>query len=149
MLVKVADGSFRPATCDDIEMAQRLKIGKEYGCSLTELRNGKFHRKLITLLQYLYDTLPRHTAMYEGVLCEQNFTSFRKMMVCLAGYYTMVVAIDGEIRAEADSISYKECSQKKVEAIYSDVIDKALEMLGEDQTRDDLDQIVNNILGFT
>ena len=148
MLVKLGDGSFRPATKEDIERASTLKIGKEYGCTLTQLRNGKFHRKLIALLEYLYDTLPRHKAIYMGKEVEQSFTAFRKMMVALAGFYTPEVAVDGLVRASSDSISYKHCSQEKAEAIYSAIIDKALEMLGNDQTREDLDDIVNNLMGF-
>lgn len=147
-MIKTATGSFAPATQADLELTQSLKIGKEYGVTLTQLRNGKFHRKIFALLNYLYDALPKHTAEYKGQQVEQSFTSFRKMMVAMAGHYEIEVTASDCVRAVATSISYKECSQQKAEQIYSDVIDKALELLGGSQSRDDLDEIVNNILRF-
>lgn len=148
MLLKCADGSFRPATQGDIEQVQSLKIGKEFGCTLTQLRNGKFHRKVFALLGLMYDQLPRQQTEYKGQIIEQSFERFRKEAVILSGHYEADVTGNGEVRFEAQSISYKQCSQELIEKIYSDLIDLALRKLGTYQNRDDLDKVVDQLMGF-
>lgn len=149
MLLKTPDGMFRPATQADIEQVQKLNVGREFGCTLTQLRNGKFHRKVFALLGLMYDQMPRAKVEHEGRQVEQSFNRFRKEQVIRAGYYHTDVTGRGELRLEAQSISYKECSQELIESIYSDLIDLALRSLDGYDDSDELDSIVNQLLGFS
>ncbi|WP_299074936.1 DUF1367 family protein [uncultured Paraglaciecola sp.] len=149
MLIKSANGSFLPATQADIETMQSLKLGKAFGCTLTQLRNGKFHRKAFALLNLMYEQMPRAQVEHNGETIQQSFERFRKEQVIRAGHYHTDVTGRGELRLEAQSISYKECSQELIEQIYSDLIDLALRSVDGYDSADDLDSVVNQILGFS
>jgi len=148
MMIRTADGAFRPATQHDADELAGLPIGRLIGCTMKQLRNGQFHRKLFALLAYLYDVLPAKRAIYEGTEITQSRKRHRDEMVILAGHYTVDVTGRGDIRMVAQSLSYSKCSQRLAETIYSDLIDKALALLGGDQTRDGLDDIINQLVGF-
>lgn len=148
MLIKTDAGVFAPATIVDAETLAKLSVGKPLGCTIKTLRNGQYHRKLFKLLGYLYDVLPRKKAEYKGEPVEQSFDRFRADMVILSGHYEVDVAHDGKLRLEAHSLSYSQCTQEKAEQIYSSLINKALDLLGEDMTREGLEDIVKQLLDF-
>lgn len=149
MLFKTDAGYLMPATQADQERMQSLKVGKELGCTLTQLRNGRFHRKVFALLGLMFDQMPKVTAVNkDGTVVEQSFDRFRKEAVILAGHYHTDVTGNGDIRLEAQSISYKDCSQELIERIYSDLIDLALRKLQGYEGKEQLDEVVNKVLGF-
>ena len=148
MLLKTPDGALIPASSPDSELIAKLSIGKEYGCTLTQLRNGQFHRKVFALLGLMYDQLPRVTAEHKGQQIEQSFDRFRKEAVILAGHYHTDVTGRGELRLEPHSLSYGNCTQEQIERIYSDLIDLALRELSGYKDREDLEEVVNEILRF-
>lgn len=150
MLIKTSDGSFKPATLEDLEACKSLKIGKEFGCTLTQLRNGKFHRKLFSLLKFAYDNSERVTSDFDGEKVEQSFTRFRQDLVILAGYYDVDVAINGDVRATAQSLQYGKCTQELAEAIYSDVLDVICQKVFSDgrYTRESLLEISEELTRY-
>ena len=150
MLIKTSDGSFKPATLEDVEASKSLKIGKEFGCTLTQLRNGKFHRKLFSLLVFAYDNSERVTAEYQGKEVEQSFTRFRQDLVALAGYYHTDVTTNGDVRVTAQSLQYGKCSQELAEAIYSDVLDVISQKVFTDgsYSRDELEAVSDELMRF-
>ena len=148
MLIKSSSGHLLPATNADVEKLQKFKAGKEIGCTIRTLRNGKFHRKVWALITYLYDHLPRVTGEYKGQKFEQSIDSFKDTMVILSGFHSYGVMNNGVVTYIADSISYENCTQEKIEQIYSAMINVALEKLGEDQSREDLETIVEQLLRF-
>ena len=143
---KTGDGSLVPTDAVGHEYLQKMPVGKELGVTIVQARNYLFHQKIICLLQYLYDVMPRVTAVIDGRPEEQSFRTFRHEFIATAGHYDNVVTKRG-LRIEAKSISYAECSEELAEQIYSDCIDHALKTLG-DTNREDLDSIVNEILRF-
>lgn len=145
---KRSDGSLFAVDAVGIEYMQTIPSGKKIGVTITQARNYKFHQKLICLLQYCYDALPKASIDHKGQRIEQSFETFRREMIAMSGHYRADATMKGTLRIEPQSISYSQCSEELAKTIYSAVIDKALELLGGDQSRDDLDDIVNNILRF-
>jgi len=148
VMVKHSDGTLAATDAIGIEYLQGLPIGRNLGVTVTQARNYKFHKKVFALLGYLFDALPKAKAEYNGQVIEQSFDTFRREMVALSGHYRADVTRRGTLRIEPQSLSYSQCSEELAQTIYSDLIDKALELLGGDQTRDGLDEIVNDILRF-
>ncbi|WP_299077838.1 DUF1367 family protein [uncultured Paraglaciecola sp.] len=148
IMQKRSDGSLVPTDTMGQDYIKNLPHGRSVGVTVTQARNYKYHQKLICLLTYCFDVMPRKRVEYRGQMIEQEFETFRREFVAISGHYTVGVKMNGELRIEPQSISYAKCSEELAQKIYSDVINKALELLGTDQTRDDLDEIVNNILRF-
>lgn len=146
---KRSDGSLAPSDAIGQEYIQSLPTGRMLGVTVTQARNYKFHRKLFALMGYLFDALPRATVKHKGQVIEQSFDTFRREMVALSGHYRADATRSGTLRIEPQSLSYAQCSEELAQQIYSDMIDKALELLASNQTRDDLDRIVDDILRFS
>ena len=148
VMYRRADGVLAPSDAAGVEYMQSLPIGRRMGVTVTQARNYEFHQKIFALLGYLYDALPRAKAQHNGQVIEQSFETFRREMVALSGHYRADVTRRGTLRIEPQSLSYADCSQELAQQIFSDLINKALQLLGEDQTREGLEQIVNDILRF-
>jgi len=131
-----------------LEYIQSLPVGREVGVTVVQARNYEFHKKIMALLTYLFDVLPKSSVRYKGRLVEQTFNVFRGEMVAISGHYTESATMSGTLRIEPQSLSYSQCSEELARTIYSDVIDKSLKLLGNDQSREDLEEIVENILRF-
>ena len=141
------DGGLVPIDSVGAEYIAKLPRSTHVGVKVTQARNYKFHKKIFALLKYLYDTLPRVEREINGVVVEQSFRTFRSEFVAISGHYKTEVTRNGT-RIEAQSLSYKDCSEELAKEIFSDVIDKALLLLGNDQTREDLEKISDEILRF-
>lgn len=145
---KSPEGGLVPTDSVGVEYLQNIAVGKMLGVTITQARNYEFHKKLFALLGYMYDVLPRAQADHNGEPVVQSFKTFRREMVAYAGFYEIEATRRGTLRKEPQSLSYSECSEELAQAIYSAMIDKALHLLGEDQSREDLDEIVNEIMRF-
>ena len=148
IMQKQSNGALMATDAVGLEYIQSLPVGKHLGVQITQARNYKFHKLLFALLGYLFDALPKAKVEHNGQIIEQSFQTFRREMVVLAGHYRADATRKGTLRIEPHSLSYSECSEEMAKTIYSDVIGKALELLGGDQTREGLEDIVNDILRF-
>ena len=93
--------------------------------------------------------------VYKGQPVQPNFDRFRKDITILAGYYHPVFNIKGEIRMEADSISYAAMDETRFEQLYSKVIDVLLKKVfsrrgigGVAWTEEKLRGVVDGLLEF-
>lgn len=155
MLYKANDGTLHPATDVDKDIINNLKSDQEYGCSLTQLRNGKHHRLMFSLLKFAYDNSERITIEYEGQVIGQSFDSFRESLVISAGYYTMDVVDDDlsdeelPIRYRAQSLSYSQCSQDLAERIYNDLLTVICDkVFSGNYAEEELDNISKKLMNY-
>lgn len=150
MLVKHPKGYFVPATSADMASTESLKVGKEFGITLTQLRNGRFHRKLFSLLEFAYDNSERVTVEHKGKVIGQSFDSFRDALVIQAGYHHIDVTIKGDVRYTAQSLSYAKCSQELAERIYNDVLQVICKIVFSDgrYTPDELAAISEEMINY-
>lgn len=148
MVIKTGQGTFHPATPSDQEATNKLKNGQEYGVTLTQLRNGAFHRKLFKLLHFGYDNTERVTVKYKDQRIGQSFKSYRDGLVIRAGYHSFDVDNRGNVKLVAQSLSYTDCSQELVENIYSDVLDVLCKDFSGEYSRERLATLSEELMRY-
>lgn len=147
-LIKTPNGSLAPADGQSAEMLRRQKVGQGFRVKLTRIRNIRFHRKFFALLNYAFDMWTPENKEYRGQPVEKNFDQFRRDITILAGFYETAVRLDGSVRVTAKSISFANMDEAEFEELYSKVIDVLLQRIFTDQTRADIDSVVNNLLAY-
>lgn len=106
----------------------KLKIGASVAAQVTQPRNPAFHRKFFALLQYGFEHWAdtQKGLEYKGESVQPDFERFRKDITILAGRHHAVVNIRGEVRVEADSISFGSMTEDEFQKLYSQVIEVLL-----------------------
>lgn len=147
-LMKAAGNVLVP--CDEPARATiaTWPAGQGIRAKVTRARNVKFHRKFFALLQLGFDTWEPAAMEYEGAPAVKNFERFRKDVIVLAGYYTRTVNLKGEIRLEAESISFSNMDEDRFDQVYNRVADVLLQKVLTRYTREDLDRVVDQLLAF-
>jgi len=116
----------------------------------TKMRNPYFHRKMFALFNMAYDMWEPGEINSKYGTPQRNFTRFRKDLVILAGFYHVVIRVDGTTRIEADSLRYDKMDNEQFAACYSAIIDVLLQKLPKmgSMTRVEVDGTVDKILSF-
>lgn len=148
-LIKTPTGALVPADSQSAEYLQKQKIGQGFRASITRARNIKFHRKFFALLNYAFDRWEPKEKLYKGKPVAKNFNQFRADITILAGYYETAIRMNGTVRVTPKSIAFHRMDEDEFSALYSAVIDVLLQRIFIDQTREDVDNVVNNILAYT
>lgn len=148
-LIKTASGAMVPADSQSAEYLSRQKIGQGFKADITRARNIKFHRKFFALLNYAFDRWEPAEKLYKGKPVAKNFNQFRADITILAGYYETAIRMNGTVRVTPKSIAFHRMDEDEFSALYSAVIDVLLQRIFIDQTREDVDNVVNNILAYT
>jgi hypothetical protein len=146
-LVKRPNGSFMPAYPLDAEKAKRFVTGEIVQAKVTKPRNPKFHRKFFALLNVGFDYWTPE-AEYKGRVVEKNMDRFREEVTILAGYYDVVASLGGSVRLKAKSIAFANMEEDEFERLYSAVINVILQKVLTTWTREDLDDVVDQVLRF-
>lgn len=148
--IKTISGLFAPYGEDSQTAMARVKPGQLLQGDFTKPRNPDFHRKVFALLGLLFDiwaeTCP--TQEYKGVHVLPEFERFRKDLTIMAGFYRPVWNIKGELRLEAESLSFGSMTQERFEQAFSAYINVGLAKIlkpgamTEQQLRNRVDQLL-------
>ena len=136
-----------PLDKQNADAIEALKNG-EYKCVLTKSRNINFHRKLFSLLNLAYDLWEPGEIKYKGIVIQKNRDRFRKDLIIMAGFYTMVFNYKGEPRLEAKSLSFARMEEEEFERLYSKFIDIILEKILVSYSEEELQRCVNQVLSY-
>jgi hypothetical protein len=120
---------FIPASEQDAEKIRRVKLGSAVRVKMRHQRNYKLLQKTMLLMQCAYEHFCEYGLTdleYKGEKVTPSFDRFRKDLTILAGHYTATYNIRGEVRLEANSLSYAECSEEDAVKIYNDVLSAAV-----------------------
>jgi len=147
MLLKI-NGAFMPAFESDRETTAKIKNGALVRAEIIQPRNAKFHRKMMALINLAFDAWEPPEKEYKGMPVQKNFDRFRKDLVIAAGFYTVVANLKGEVRAEAQSISFAKMDEEEFSRVYNSVANVILQKVLTNYTKDDLDRVVDQVLGF-
>jgi hypothetical protein len=149
LLLKSTTGLI-PADEATREWLAKLRLNAPVQATVKQPRNYQFHKKLFALLQlgfeYWSETAP--ALQYKGQDVRPDFDRFRRDITVLAGKFHTTVNLKGEIRLEADSISFAKMDQGAFETLYSQVIQVLLTRVftskdwDEARLRDIVEQIV-------
>ena len=128
MMTKTPSGALIPASDDDSDKLRKIKAGATVRCTITQPRNIGFHRKFFSLVTFLFgiweETMPRQ--QYRGQEVRPNIDRFRHDLVVLSGRFRATYNVRGEVRLEAESISFASMSQEDFEDLFSEIINVAL-----------------------
>ena len=126
-----------------------IKNGEVVSCEIKRPRNYEFHKKFMSLLTYAFGVWEPGKLEYHGKVVGKSFDRFRKDITILAGYYELTTDIKGEPKAEAKSISFASMEADDFEVLYSKTIDVILKHVLTNYTREDVDRVIDNLIGFT
>ena len=125
-----------------------IKPGEVVSAEIKRPRNYQFHKKYFALLDYAFEVWEPELLEYKGQVVGKSKKQFRKDITILAGFYTLSENIKGEVRAEAKSISFANMGDDEFAALYSKTIDAILKHVLTNYTREDVDRVIENIIGF-
>lgn len=150
--LRKVQGGFVPDDDESAEWLQKVKLGGVISAEVARPRNYKFLKKTMVLFKVCFDHFAEHldTGLeYRGMKVEPSFELFRKQLTILAGHYTASYDIRGNVRLEAKSLSFANCTEEEAERIYSDVINAALKQVYRKKiSEQQLRAIVDDILAF-
>ncbi len=153
-LMKVTGGYMLPVTKQDVEALEKIKAGDGIKCKFVRKRNLWFHKKFFALLNYAYDIWEPPEVKWQirkdkdPVTAEKNFERFRKDITIKAGYYTIVMTLKGEARAEADSISFDSMDEDEFAQVYGKVLNVIMKLVLTNYTEQDINRVIENLEGF-
>lgn len=132
------------------EFLRKIKHGQIVRAEVKRVRNLKFHRKFFALLNVAFEAWTPEIKVYAktGEVAVKNFDRFRSDVTILAGFYEATYKINGEMVLKPKSISFSNMDETEFQDLYSKVIDVILERILTNYTKDDLEQVVNEVLGF-
>ena len=151
VFVRKFNNALCPADGFGIDAIENLKVGIVYKCEITASRNYKFLQKAFVLVNYAFEVWEPPTngqLYYKGQEVEKDLEGFRDYLTILAGYYRPTYLLDGSVRLKAKSWSYKEMpDDQDFSQLYSKLIDVIFKKVLSGYTGEQLDEIVNNLLG--
>lgn len=149
MLMRGPEGTLVPADPQAAQWIAKWNYGEGVRAIVSRARNIGFHRKFFAMLNVAFDAWEPETPEYAGQVALKNFERFRKDLVVLAGFYLPTVNLRGEVRLEPESISFASMDEDRFNQVYSAVADVVLQRVLRNYTREDLDRVVDEIMGFT
>lgn len=148
LVTKNAGGALSPADQQAAEYLQKIKLGEVVRVKASRMRNPGHHRKFFALLNLAFDAWEPVEATYKGEPVAKNFDQFRNDVTVLAGYYETAITLKGETRLTAKSISFGNMGQDEFDKLYSATVDVILSRILTKYTREDLDNVVEQVLRF-
>lgn len=130
----------------------KVKLGRIVRGEFVQPRNPVFHAKFFALLQlgFEYFEETAEPMKYKGEDIKPDFERFRKDITILAGKFHFVPTIKGDIRAEADSISFASMNEQEFTELYNKVLQILLDRVlkGPQWSKERIEQAVEVIVGF-
>lgn len=158
MLVKLPDGKLDGLSAADKTAYSKFKThlkNLEAGeiCTITTKipRNGKFHRKFFAMLNLGFDAWEpdRQHKSYKGEPVLKNFERFRSDVLIQAGFYTRTFDLDGNMKLEAQSISFAKMEEPEFNEVYNAVLDVLLQkVLITYAGREEANSVIEKMVGF-
>jgi len=144
-------GVLLPASESDVEKLATLTEGVMYRAEIVKPRNYKFLQKFFVLLDVLFNIFEPPQKEYKGIPAVKNRTRFRHDITISIGYYEMVYKINGEMVAQAKSLSFASMEEVEFDGVYNKTIDFALAKIaiGENRTKEQIDNWVQQIIDFS
>jgi hypothetical protein len=122
-MIKSPSGSLIPASEDAAEMLRKIKSGSYVSAEVKFARNYKFLKKAFSLFKLAFDVWdPGDTLEYKGAQVQKSFDGFRKDITILSGFYKATYNVRGEVRLEAESLSFASMSEDRFELVYKSVL---------------------------
>jgi len=122
-IIKQPGGLLCPASDMELEKLNKFKTGEQYEIDIKLTRNPGFHRKVFIFFHFCFE---HWKGDREFVSETEQFRVFRNNLTVLAGFYIELFNIKGEVRIEAESLSFASMDQERFEECYSALINAAM-----------------------
>jgi len=153
--IKLGDGvtdGLMPADPPTIAAFRHVKNGSIFEAEFKKKNHTKFHQKLIMLFCYAFEYWQPGEIDNKYGKPEKNFDRFRKDVTIMAGFYTVVINLKGEARAEAKSISFANMDNDEREQVYQKVLTVIMERIFPQfksvEVEETAQKYWNDLLGF-
>ncbi len=111
----VMDGVMMPADDVTVNRIKKLPYGEICPMEVKEPQNLAFHRKLFKLIGFAFDHMKLDDTPHQR-------KRFRKDLTILAGYHYKVYNYKGELRLEAQSLSFGKMSADERREFYDAIL---------------------------
>lgn len=150
MLTKSLNGALQAANDESLGILFKIKIGELVRADIKRVRNPRFHRKAFALFKLAFEHWePSEALEYKGQPVAKDFDRFRKELLILAGFYKAVYSTNGEVRLEAQSISFGAMDDARFEQVYKAVLGVVWrKILTTYKDTAEIDRVVEQLLGF-
>lgn len=137
-----------PCDTQAAEIVRTWPAGQGVRAKVTRVRSLPFHRRFFAMLDVAFDAWEPENAAYAGKVAIKSKERFRKDLLVLAGYYQTTVNLKGEVRLEAESMNFASMDEDRFHDVYNRVVDVVLTKILTNYARDDLDNVVDRMMGF-
>jgi len=129
---------------------QKIKHGAVIHSDFKLMRNPGFHKKMFSLFNLAFEYWEPGEINSKYGKPEKNFERFRKDLTILAGYFLIVIRLDGTAKPEADSLSYGNMEPEVFEACYNNILTVILKRIPvlDKMTKEEIDELVDRFLAF-
>lgn len=145
---KIPNGFIPEVAMSEPGVFDSIKVGEVVQVSVTKPRNLMRHKKFFALLNLAFEGWEPIEQQHNGIPAQKSFERFRKDVICQAGYYDVVANLKGEVRAEAKSIAFGSMDELEFDKLYNDVVNVILKHVLQNYTRNDLDNVIEQIIRF-
>lgn len=113
---------------------------------ISQPRNYKLHKKFFSMVKCAYDLWEPNGV--EGVA--KSFDNFRSELTILCGHYETVFSVHGSsFKLIPKSISFAKMDEQTFKNLYSTAIDIILKNVLKNYTKDDFEEVVLKIIGYS
>ena len=151
-VLKSPAGALIPADEEASDLLRKIKAGTPLSVDVKRIRNYKFHKKMFALFKLAFDVWePVEPLEYKGVPVAKDFDRFRKDITIMAGFYKAVYNARGEVRLEAESLSFAAMSEERFETVFRAVLtvvwNRVLKAAGY-ASEEEVERVVNELMRF-
>ena len=150
-MLKTPNGALMPASEEAGAMLRKIKTGTPVFVEIKHIRNYRFMKKMFALFKLAFDVWQPEGQEWAGQKVEKELERFRKDLTILAGFGRPVFNLRGEVRMEAESLSFANMTEDRFEAVYKAVLNKVwshiLRRAGYADT-ETVDRVVEELLRF-
>ena len=138
-----------PSDPETVEWFNKLKAGQIVSAEFKKVRNVKNLQRWFVLLTLAYDNWDPGRINSRYGVPQKNFDRFRSDVLIKAGYYKLVVRLDGSILFEPQSVSFAMMTEEEFQKLFSKTIDVLIEnVYGSNMTKEEIENAVNMYLSF-
>lgn len=148
VLTKGPNGILIPMDQQSKDFIEKLNSDAGLAVNVKRHNNPLFHRKMFALFNLAFEAWHPDELTYKGEIVSKNFDQFRNDVTILAGFYTSSINLRGEVRLTAKSLSFSAMDQEEREKVYSAVLDVVLQKILTRYERDDIENVLSQVMGF-
>lgn len=111
-----------PADPDTLAAVSAMRPGAIVTADFKLKNNYEFHKKLMSLLNMAFEYWqPGEVSSKHGTPCK-NFDRFRKDLTILAGFYEVVIRLDGSTVIEPKSLRFDKMDHAERQQVYQAIL---------------------------